>query len=99
MEVSKLVRTEVRARFAPDDAIVVERLLGATVLPFLEEPARQRERARVHLAILLEAGGSLERFARALSHAAVDWRDTLVEAGLANDDWPDVLRAAGFGVP
>lgn len=99
MEVSSLVRDEVRERFAPSDAADVEQLLGATELPFLDAPGRSRERDRVHLAVLFEAKGNVERFARALFLAEHDWRDLLVAAGLANDDWPELLRAAGFRVP
>ena len=99
MEVSTLVRDEVRARFSRRDAADVEQLLGATELPFLAGPERQRERARVHLATLLDAQGDFERFARALSLASRDWRDLLVGVGLADDDWPEVLRASGFRVP
>ena len=99
MHVSDLVRREVRARFAPADAANVEILLEATLRPFLDNPARARERDRVHLAVLKEADGNFERFARNLALAALDWRDLLVAAGLGHEDWPDVLRAAGFPVP
>ena len=99
MEVSSLVRREVRARFLVPDASDVEVLLGATELPFLDEPARRRERDRVHLAILKQADGDFEQFARYLALAATDWRDLLLSAGLAHENWPDVLRAAGFPVP
>jgi len=99
MGMSALVRREVRARFAKVDAFDVEHLLEATQLPFLEEPNRRRERDRVHLAILKLANGDFERAARSLAQAASDWRDVLVEAGLANEDWPEVLRGAGFPVP
>jgi hypothetical protein len=34
----------------------------------------------------------------ALRQAKVDWRDTLVSAGLANEDWPSVLRAEGIEI-
>ncbi|MDQ3949455.1 MAG: hypothetical protein M3282_03830 [Gemmatimonadota bacterium] len=53
-DVSDMVRREVRARFAAADAADVEILLEATVLPFLDDPARRRERDWVHLAILTE---------------------------------------------
>lgn len=99
MHVSDLVLREVRARFVARDAVDVERLLRATALPFLDAPDRDRERDRVHLAIVKRAEGHFERFARTLALAATDWRDVLVAAGLAHEDWPDVLRAAGFPVP
>ena len=94
-----MVRQVVRARFSATDAFDVERLLEATQLPFLDDPARRRERDRVHLAIVKVAEGNFERFARGLAQAASDWRDILVEAGMGNEDWPDVLCAAGFPVP
>lgn len=99
MYVSELVLSELRARFSVRDAVDAERLLRATALPFLDAADRDRERDRVHLAILKHAEGSFERFARTLALAATDWRDVLVAAGLANEDWPDVLGSAGYPVP
>jgi hypothetical protein len=99
MEVSELVRREVRARFVPADVADAERLLEATHIPFLEGPREQRGRDRVHLAILKLAAGNFEKFARHLALAATDWRDLLVAAELADEDWPEVLRTAGFPVP
>lgn len=99
MFVSDLVLREVRARFAARDAVDAERLLRATALPFLDAPGRDRERDRVHLAIVKHAEGSFERFARTLALASTDWRDVLVASGLAHEDWPDVLRVAGYPVP
>lgn len=46
---------------------------------------------RVQAAIVLLAGGDLGRLRQALDLAAVDWRDLLVAAGLADDDWPGRL--------
>ena len=37
---------------------------------------------RVQLAVLKQADGSFERFARSLAQATSDWRDVLVAAGL-----------------
>ncbi len=99
MNVSELVRGEVAARFTPEDASVARQSLEKTSLPFLDRPDRERERDRVHLAILKLAGGNLEQFEKYLSLAARDWRNVLMSAGMANADWPDVLRAAGFPVP
>lgn len=99
MSLSDLVRREVRRRFAPADAYDIECLLQATQLPMLDDDVHRRERDRVQLAMLKQADGSFERFARALAQATSDWRDVLVAAGLGNDDWADVLQASGFPVP
>lgn len=96
---SPLVRREVERRFGPRDAPAVLRQLEATPLPLLERADRQRERDRVHLAVLKEAASDPARVPALLALAARDWRDLLVGAGLADADWPRVLSEAGFPVP
>ena len=46
---------------------------------------------RVHAAIILLAQRDIMRFRRALTLSTRDWRDVLVAAGLADDDWPTRL--------
>lgn len=46
---------------------------------------------RVQAAIILLAQGNVHRFRHAATSATEDWRDVLVAAGLAHDDWPAVL--------
>jgi hypothetical protein len=48
---------------------------------------------RVQAAILVIASGGYVKFEEAASQAETDWRDVLVEAGLANEDWPERLDA------
>ncbi len=48
---------------------------------------------RVQAAIVLLAGGDLARFRGARDLARADWRDVLVAAGLADDDWSAKLDA------
>jgi len=98
VQVSALVRNEIARRF-PDDTPRLIDLLAGTELPFLGAPDRERERDRVLLAIFKHADGSSEAFAAALKLASRDWRDLLVGTGLANADWPEVLRANGYPVP
>ena len=97
--VAPLVRAEVIARFASLDGREVMATLETTALPLIDDPSRDRERARVHLAILKLSKGDLAAFRRAVDLARRDWRDVLVAAGLANGDWPDVLRREGWRVP
>lgn len=47
---------------------------------------------RVHAAIVLAAGTSLERLKELVALSHVDWRDVLVEGGLADGDWPERVR-------
>lgn len=43
---------------------------------------------RIQAAVVLLAHGDLARLRRAVDLAATDWRDLLVAAGLADEDWP-----------
>ena len=99
LPLTPLVRAEVERRFAPADAGRAIALLEATPLPFLDVPDRARERQRVQLAALKHAEGDLVRLEQAAKEASRDWRDLLAVTGLADADWPEVLRRAGFPVP
>ncbi|MDA8322945.1 MAG: hypothetical protein M0030_24495 [Actinomycetota bacterium] len=46
---------------------------------------------RVQTAIILLAAGDIRRLRQALDLAMSDWRDVLVAAGLANENWPQRL--------
>jgi len=46
---------------------------------------------RIQAAIVLRAGGDIRRLREAVALTATDWRDTLVGAGLDDDDWPERL--------
>jgi hypothetical protein len=48
---------------------------------------------RVRAAVILLAAGNLGRLRQALDLAKADWRDVLVAAGLAEDNWPERLDA------
>jgi hypothetical protein len=43
---------------------------------------------RVQAAIVVAAGGDIVRLRQMLDLAAYDWRDLLVAAGFAHEDWP-----------
>jgi hypothetical protein len=66
---------------------------NATDLPLIANNGE-----RVFLAILLLSRGDMNKFRMELKQAKTDWRDTLVAAGLANADWPGVLRAEGIEI-
>lgn len=46
---------------------------------------------RVHAAVVLMAEGSVDRLWQAVELSALDWRDVLMNGGLANGDWPATL--------
>jgi hypothetical protein len=46
---------------------------------------------RVQAAIILLAKGDITRFRHALTLSTQDWRDVLVAAGLADENWPTRL--------
>ncbi len=49
---------------------------------------------RICGALAIIADGDIDRLIEAAAAAEIDWRDTLVSAGLENDDWRDRLDAA-----
>ncbi|WP_157985100.1 hypothetical protein [Lentzea terrae] len=50
-----------------------------------------QEVERIHAALVLMAEGSMDRLWQAVELSALDWRDVLMNGGLANWDWPEVL--------
>jgi hypothetical protein len=48
---------------------------------------------RIQAAIVLAASGDIDRILAGVELARVDWRDVLVNGGLAEQDWRSVLRA------
>lgn len=48
-------------------------------------------RERIHAAVVLLARGRWAAFEQQALLAQADWRDVLVSAGLADDDWPQRL--------
>jgi hypothetical protein len=97
VEVSPLVRAEVRDRLDPVVAAKVLLLLEGVELPYLTSSRDDAD--RVQLALLKISGGSFARFKEELHRARIDWRDTLDCAGLHHSDWRDVLRGWGYRVP
>lgn len=55
--------------------------------------AETTDSERVQAAIVLSAAGDLERLRYTVRLAIADWRDVLVSAGLADDDWRERLDA------
>lgn len=91
--VTDLVQQQVRKLFAPDEAELVISELEHSSMPSIADGEAPE---RIHLAVLHLSGGDLRQFDRTLRGGRIDWRDTLVAAGLGNADWPDVLRGRGI---
>ena len=91
--VTDLVKHQVRKLFAPDEAELVISELTTAHLPHIADGEAPE---RIHLAVLHLSGGNLQKFDEAFRGGMIDWRDTLVSAGLGNADWPDVLRGRGL---
>lgn len=51
-----------------------------------------QEVERVHAALVLMAEGGMDRLWQAVELCALDWRDVLMNGGLANSDWPATLE-------
>lgn len=48
---------------------------------------------RLQAALVIPSSGTWWGLQAAIQHALIDWRDTLVAAGLADEDWPERLDA------
>jgi hypothetical protein len=83
---------EIQRSFAAGDREYVTAKLASTGLPM----GAVAPPPRVHAAILILANGERARFDDALAVACADWRDTLVAAGLANQNWKLVLAKRGI---
>jgi hypothetical protein len=91
--VTDLVKQQARKLFAGDEADLVISELETTRIPLVDNgPGLER----VHLAILYLSDGDLRVFDQTLNRGRMDFRDTLVAAGLAHADWPAVLRSRGI---
>lgn len=89
--VSRRLAARVRADFNPAESDVVLELLEQLKLPFLDDNLPGRE--RVEAAVLVLAGGNRSLLLQAGALAEADWRDVLVAAGLAHEDWPQQVDA------
>jgi hypothetical protein len=86
------VSARVAARAVRDFGVRADEALSALELA---ETGNQ-DAERVHAALVLMAEGSVDRLWRAVELSALDWRDVLVNGGLADGDWPARLDRA-FG--
>jgi hypothetical protein len=89
-KLTNAVKQQVKRFFLKSQVDAVTAELKGVRLPLISDNGE-----RVHLAVLLMSRGDIETFRRLLKEATIDWRDTLVSAGLADEDWPEVLRHAG----
>jgi hypothetical protein len=98
MEVSQAIEANARATFSAQDAS--EALVAlSTMLQPPSTPEWVVARARVQIATLMLAKGDVESLRKAIKQSQLDWRDTLMAAGLGNANWSAVAIAAGFAVP
>ena len=98
MEVSQTIETNVRAAFSSQDASAVLPALTSMQQP-PPTPEWAATRACVQIATLMLAKGDVELLRKTIKQSQVDWRDTLMAAGLGNANWPSVASSAGFIVP
>ncbi len=73
--------------------LVLERLATLS-LPAGKTSWNVEGRERIQAAVILASSGDLRRFEHNAAVAESDWRDVLVFAGLANEDWRERLTDA-----
>lgn len=80
-EPSARVAERVRRDFGGAAPAVLNRLRD------IRDPFGREVSERVHAAVVLAAAGNADRLDRLAREAEIDWRDVLVVAGLAHEDW------------
>jgi hypothetical protein len=83
-QVSHRVEQRVRSDFERGSIDPVLARLAALDLPLVDSTDG---RERIQAAIVLAAHGQWSAFEQLADLAEVDWRDVLVSAGLADEDW------------
>lgn len=83
MSVSNRIAARVARDFGPNAGEALDALA-------LAESGNQ-DAERVHAALVLMAEGNVERLWQAVELSALDWRDVLMNGGLADWDWPALL--------
>ena len=81
MPVSARLRRRIERDFRAEADVIEHRLVEVS------------ETERVQAAVVMWAAGDEARLEDSLRLAQVDWRDVLVRAGLADDDWAKRLNA------
>ena len=90
VQISGRVRRRLVADFGPRGDAMADRIeLVIASAPMAE----RQDPERLHAAVVLASGGTLEGFESQLELASIDWRDLLMNAGLAHLDYPARLDA------
>lgn len=77
----------------PQDCRGVEGALRSLLGKLGEDDIRGAGTERLLCAVVLFAAGDVRRMKPAVEQVFTDWRDLLVDAELANEDWPSRLDA------
>jgi hypothetical protein len=86
------IRIQILADFANDQQ---EEAIGLVANANLWCPSAGPP-ARVHAALLLKSKGDLQILKNTIAAYEGDWRDLLIQVGLASEDWQDILTQKGI---
>ena len=89
-EVSERLRRRIARDFAPGSSEEVVR----TLVNLPPDSVGGQDTERVMAAVVLSSQGHWSRFEDAVATLKMDWRDALVNGGLADEDWPSKLELA-----
>lgn len=87
---SERLRRRIERDFAPGSSDEVVR----TLVELDPRVVGGQSTERVLTAVVLSSNGQWWRFEDAIATLRMDWRDALVNGGLADEDWPFRLEAA-----
>ena len=91
-QLAKDVLNEIDKYFSIQDRETIIHKLESTQL-WAEESGPP---PRIHLAIIWKSKGNLNKFENSICCDAGDWRDLLIETGLANENWREILKRKGI---
>ncbi len=94
---STSVEAKLLSRFSATQADEAIQVLSALKSPEAS-PEFLATWIRVQIAISILADGDLERIHYWARQSEIDWRDTLVAAGLAEANWRRIAKQAGYGI-
>lgn len=96
-KVSSAIEAKVLELFSAQEAELALIALSDMAQP-PAEGAWGTTRARVQAAILISAQSNIYRLLEGVERSQIDWRDTLVCAGLAGADWLNAAKEHGFDI-
>jgi hypothetical protein len=94
-KVTSAIEAKVREMFSAQEAELALVALSEMAQP-PTEGSWANTRARVQAALLISSQSNIDKLLKGVERSQIDWRDTLVGAGLSDADWSKIAKEYGF---